>query len=245
MTEQLCDHVSSFPSLPGDLYSNSHQSSYQLTSPTRKHTRSTMYSSSALADCKLLDPHSQPRVQPCAAIAAFRPEEFTSISSQQAQWDPRRPHPAPAVLKPFLPDADGACFAAALSACAESLKSQQQAHGVVELPFPGMHTLDLAFPLAQPALMEAGQQLLERPREFQAALTQCPLSQAEIRHAVVAADGYTYDALSIVQWRQQCPAFISMMSPLTRRPVLDRRLADNFSLQSLLQAVAAQRLRPL
>lgn len=182
MTEQLCDHVSSFPSLPGDLYSNSHQSSYQLTSPTRKHTRSTMYSSSALADCKLLDPHSQPRVQPCAAIAAFRPEEFTSISSQQAQWDPRRPHPAPAVLKPFLPDADGACFAAALSACAESLKSQQQAHGVVELPFPGMHTLDLAFPLAQPALMEAGQQLLERPREFQAALTQCPLSQVNLRH---------------------------------------------------------------
>ncbi|KAL3152768.1 hypothetical protein ABBQ38_012356 [Trebouxia sp. C0009 RCD-2024] len=205
MRDQLCHHLTRFPCLPEDLYSNSHQ-------PT---------------------------------IAAFRPEEFTSVSPQQSQWNPRRPHPTPAVLNPFPSDADGVCFAAALSACAESLKSQQQAHGVVERPFPGMHTLDLAFPLAQPALLEAGQQLLECPREFQAALTRCPLSQAEIRHAVIAADGFTYDALSIVQWRQQHPAFMSMISPLTGLPVLDRRLADNLSLQSLLQATAAQRLRPL
>lgn len=182
MRDQLCHHLTRFPCLPEDLYSNSHQPS-QLVTTSRKHTRSTMmYSSSALADCKLLDPHSQPRVQQCAAIAAFRPEEFTSVSPQQSQWNPRRPHPTPAVLNPFPSDADGVCFAAALSACAESLKSQQQAHGVVERPFPGMHTLDLAFPLAQPALLEAGQQLLECPREFQAALTRCPLSQVNIRH---------------------------------------------------------------
>lgn len=185
MQDRRCEITSGFPPLPEDLYSDIYQSS-QLASSNRKHTRSTFYHSPTLADRELFKQHpqrellgqlSQPDVHQCAAIAAFRPEEFPSASSQQGLWHPRHSHLAPADLDPFRSDTDGGCCTAALAACAANVTSQQQASGVVALPFPGMHTLDLSFPFAQPALLEAGQQLLERPQEFQAALTRSPLSQ--------------------------------------------------------------------
>ena len=104
-----------------------------------------------------------------------------SASPQQGNWHQRHFQPAAADLDPFPSDADVRCFAAALSARVEASISQQQADDAVALPFPGMHTLDLTFPFAQPARWEAAQQLLQRPRDFQAAMTQCPLSQVPFR----------------------------------------------------------------
>lgn len=131
-----------------------------------------------LAECEVYRQHSQPDVQHRAAIAAFRPEEIMSASPQQGRWHQGHFHPAPADFDPFPCEADVQSFAAALSARVEGSRSWQQADDAVALlPFPGMHTLDLTFPFAQPARWEAAQQLLERPQDFQAAMTQCPLSQ--------------------------------------------------------------------
>ena len=171
---------SSFPELPEDLYTRDCPSS-QFAFHSRKHNRSIRHSSQILADCEAYRHHSRPDVHHHAAIAAFRPEEVMSASPQQSTWHQRRFPPAPADLDSFPSNADVQCFTAALSARAEGLKSQQQAYDVVALPFPGMHTLDLTFPFAQPARWEAALQLLERPGDFQAAVTRCPLSQVPFR----------------------------------------------------------------
>ena len=173
-TNEQLYQCTSFPQLPEDLYTRDCQST-QFAFHSRKHNRPIRHSSQILAECEVYQSH--PDVQHCAAIAAFRPEEITSASLQQGNWHQGRFQPAPADADSFPSNADVRCFAAALSARAEGLRNQQQACDAVALPFPGMHTLDLTFPLAQPALWEAAQQLLEGPGDFQAAMTRCPLSQ--------------------------------------------------------------------
>lgn len=167
----------SFPELPEDLYTNDSSHSSPFATTSRKLSRAARHSPHDPAPVGVHAHHSQPVVHHHAAIAAFRPEENTSASAQQGRQHARHPQTAPADLDSFPSDADVQCFIAALSGRAEGLKCQQQACDVVALPFPGMHSLDLTFPLAQPALGEAGQSLLEHPRDFQAALMRCPLSQ--------------------------------------------------------------------
>ena len=183
-TNKQLHQCSSFPQLPQDLYTRDCQSN-QFAIHSRKHTRSIRHSSQILAECEVYQ-HSQPDVQHHAAIAAFRPVEFPPASQLppaspcQGKWHQRHFQTASADFDSFSSNEDIRCFAAAVSARVEGLKSQQQAHDVVARPFPGMHTLDLTFPFAQPALWEAAQQLLERPQDFQAAMTRCPLSQVPI-----------------------------------------------------------------
>lgn len=171
----------SFPELPEDLYTSDCQSGHFATT-SKKLSRAAGHSLHEPALFGVSAHHSQPVVHHHAAIAAFRPEENTSASVQQGKQHPRHLQTAPAALDEFPSDVDVQCFVAALSARAEGLKCQQHACDVVALPFPGMHTLDLTFPLAQPALCEAAQMLLEHPRDFQAALMRCPLSQVLYLH---------------------------------------------------------------
>lgn len=178
--ENTNEQLYSFPQLPEDLYTRDCQSN-QFDVDSSKHTRSIRRSSQTLAEYEVYEHHPQPDVQHRAAIAAFRPEEILAASTHQGNWHQRRFQPAPADSGSFPSDDDVRCFAAAMSAHAEGLKGQQQAHDLVALPFPGMHTLDLTFPFTQPALWEAAQQLLERPRDFQAVMTRCPLSQVSHR----------------------------------------------------------------
>lgn len=174
-SEQLYQR-SSFPELPEDLYTSDFQSSH-FAATSRKLSRASRHSPHEPAPFGVSAHHSQPAMHHHAAIAAFRPEDNTSARAQQGTQHLRHLQAAPADLAEFPSDTDIQCFVAALSARAEGLKCQQQASVMVALPFPGMHTLDLTFPLAQPALCEAAQSLLEHPRDFQAALMRCPLSQ--------------------------------------------------------------------
>ena len=163
---------SSFPQLPEDLYNSSLQSN-EYGSASRKFTKSIRPDP---ADAiRRFENHLQPNVQRNAAISAFRPE--TTGAHQWGKPHPGQSHTASAEQDAFPSSADVSLFSAALSARIQHFKAQQQLADEVELPFPGMHTLDLSFPFAQPACYEAAQQLMDHPDNFQAALTRCPLSQ--------------------------------------------------------------------
>lgn len=62
-----------------------------------------------------------------------------------------------------------------------------------------------------------------------------------MQNAVIAADGYTYDAEQLMQWRHQHYADFHLTSPLTRQPLQGALLLQNSHVQLLLQVVAAQR----
>ena len=175
---------SSFPQLPEDLYNSGLQPD-QYGGASRKLPRFISHDHSAAATMGF-ENCLQPNVQQNAARAAFRPEiaafrpEITSFAAhEQGSALSGHPQTACADQNTFPSHADVSLFSAALSVRVQHVHAQQQLTHEVELPFPGMHTLDLSFPLAQPACYEAAQQLTERPGDFQAALTRCPLSQVQ------------------------------------------------------------------
>lgn len=118
-----------------------------------------------------------------AAIAAFRPE-WPGLSCKRRQGD--FDSTASAAYHAFPSTADIQSFAAALSEHMDSTQLQQHPCNGIELPFPGMHTLELSPDYAQPAVYEAVQQLMQHPGEYLQAVTCCPLSK--VTHAQTCAD---------------------------------------------------------
>ena len=164
-----------FPHLPDDLYDDNRQPS-GLAGVHAQFSKPLSHVFLPSLPAGHLQQHAWQSLQPFAAIAAFRPETSSLLSSRhkpQSESD--------------ITAADDDChyltasrvesFTAALSANVESLRQQQQPCKSLDLPFPGMHTLDLSSPFAQPTVYEAMQQLMDRPAEFLCAATCCPLSQ--------------------------------------------------------------------
>ncbi len=163
------------PYLPDDLYEESAQPS-GLADVHMKFSKPMSHASPTPLPAALFQQRSRQSLQQYAAIAAFRPEAvYLSSPKQKAQSETAATASVPANGYPSAADAD--VFSAALSANAEILRHQQQSYEVVELPFPGMHTLDLRPPFAQPAVYEAVQQLLDHPGDYLHATACCPLSQ--------------------------------------------------------------------
>ncbi len=213
-----------------------------------------------------------------AAIAAFRPE-WPGLSNKRRQGD--FDSTASAAYHAFSLATDVQSFAAALSEHTDSTQLQQNPSNSIELPFPGMHTLELSPDYAQPAVYEAVQQLMQHPGEYLQAVTCCPLSkvthahtcadsqlasqillpsplllllqqpchscrhilvmQGEIKHAVTAADGYTYDLASICKWAQDHSGIVKSVSPMTQMPLGSSMLVRNHSIQSLIESNAVYR----
>ncbi|KAA6421187.1 MAG: hypothetical protein FRX49_08886 [Trebouxia sp. A1-2] len=130
-----------------------------------------------------------------AAIAAFRPE-WPGLSYKRRQGDST----ASAAYYACSSATDVQSFVAALSEHIESTQPHHNPSNSVELPFPGMHTVELSPEYAQPAVYEAVQQLTQHRGKYLQAITCCPLSKGEMKHAMTAADGYTYDFASICKW---------------------------------------------
>ena len=117
-----------------------------------------------------------------AAIAAFRPES-PGLSCKRCQGD--FDSTASAAYHAFLSTADVQIFAAALSEHMDS--TQLHPSNRIELPFPGMHTLEPSPDYAQPAVHEAVQQLVQHPGEYLQAATCCPLSKVTHAHTCAAS----------------------------------------------------------
>ncbi len=268
------------PHLPDDLYEASMPPS-GLDSMQVKSAKladsSTSGSDSGWQEVSAVHSHqlSVQGQQQHAAIAAFRPG-WPGLSCRRRQGD--SDSTASAAYHAFPSAADVQCFAASLSEQMGSTQLQQHPSDIVELPFPGMHTLDLSPDYAQPAVFEAVQQLMQHPGEYLRAVTCCPLSkvthahtcadssqifltsplllllqqschsckdihvmQGEMKHAVTAADGYTYDLASICKWAQEHSGIIKSVSPITQRPLGGSMLVRNHSIQSLIESNAIHR----
>ena len=63
-----------------------------------------------------------------------------------------------------------------------------------------------------------------------------------MQNAVIAADGYTYDAEQLIRWSRQHHAAVGLASQLTKQPLQSVLLLQNSHVQLLLQLVAAQRV---
>ena len=65
--------------------------------------------------------------------------------------------------------------------------------------------------------------------------------QGEMKHAVTAADGYTYNLASICKWAQDHAGIVKSLSPLTQMPLGSSMLVRNHSIQSLIESNAVHR----
>lgn len=176
------------PYLPDDLYETSILPSgldrMQLKS-AKLADSSTSDSDYSWQEASAMHSHqlSVHRQQQHAAIAAFRPE-WAGLSYKRRQDD--LDSTASAAYRACSPATDVQSFVAALSEHTHSTQLQQNPSNSIELPFPGMHTLELSPDYAQPAVYEAVQQLMQHSGEYLQAVTCCPLSQ--VTHAHTCAD---------------------------------------------------------
>ncbi len=271
------------PHLPDDLY----ETSMLPSGLDRMQVKSAKLADSSTSDCDYgwqevsavhsgqLSVQSQPQH---AAIAAFRPE-WPGLSYNKRQGDFGSTASAAYYACPSATDVQS--FIAALSEHTDSTQLQQHPYNSIELPFPGMHTLELGPDYAQPAVHEAVQQLMQHPGEYLQAVTCCPLSkvihahicadsqlasqillkgplllllqqpchscrhtlimQGEMKHAVTAADGYTYDLASICKCAQDHSGIVKFVSPMTQMPLGSSNLVRNHSIQSLIESKAVHR----
>ena len=169
------------PHLPDDLY----EASMPPSGLDRMQVKSAKFADSSTSDSDYswqevsavhspqLSVQSQ---QQHAAIAAFRPE-WPGLSCKRHQGD--FDSTASAAFRSIT---DVQSFIAALSEHTDSTKLQQYPSNSIELPFPGMHTLELSPDYAQPAVYEAVQQLMQHPGEYLQAVTCCPLSKVTHAH---------------------------------------------------------------
>lgn len=214
-----------------------------------------------------------------AAIAAFRPE-WPGLSYKRRQGDST----ASAAYYACSSATDVQSFVAALSEHIESTQPHHNPSNSVELPFPGMHTVELSPEYAQPAVYEAVQQLTQHRGKYLQAITCCPLSkvthahtcadsqlasqilltspfrvccccfstlvahadtflvmQGEMKHAMTAADGYTYDFASICKWDHDHFGIVRFVSSMTQMPLSNSMLVQNHSIQSLIESCAVHR----
>ena len=65
--------------------------------------------------------------------------------------------------------------------------------------------------------------------------------QEKTKHAVTAADGYTYDLASICKWAQDHSGIVKSVSPMTQMPLGSSMLVRNHSIQSLIGSSAVHR----
>jgi hypothetical protein len=65
--------------------------------------------------------------------------------------------------------------------------------------------------------------------------------QGKMKHAVTAADGYTYDLASICKWAQDHSGILKSVSPMTQMPLGSSMLVRNHSIQSLVESNAVHR----
>jgi len=176
------------PYLPDDLYETSILPSgldrMQLKS-AKLADSSTSDSDYSWQEASAMHSHqlSVQRQQQHAAIAAFRPE-WAGLSYKRRQDDLHST--ASAAYCACSSATDVQSFVAALSEHTHSTQLQQNPSNSIELPFPGMHTLELSPDYAQPAVYEAVQQLMQHSGEYLQAVTCCPLSK--VTHAHTCAD---------------------------------------------------------
>ncbi len=62
-----------------------------------------------------------------------------------------------------------------------------------------------------------------------------------MKHAVTAADGYSYDLASICKWAQDHSGIVKSVSPMTQMPLGSSMLVRNHSIQSLIESNAVHR----
>lgn len=65
--------------------------------------------------------------------------------------------------------------------------------------------------------------------------------QEKTKHAVTAADGYTYNLASICKWAQDHSGIVKSVSPMTQMPLGSSMLVRNHSIQSLIESSAVHR----
>lgn len=162
--QQSCSFL---PVLPEDLYVAEPEPCSQSQRLLARHLATTKKFS-----CSVLKADTRPQLQQSAAILAFRPNATEGQCAYPVADNPTAS--APHCQYPTAADASN--FVTALFQEAHAA-NQRQTPVSAELPFPGMHSLDLSTHLARPALWEAVQHVVQQPGSFLSSATCCSLSQ--------------------------------------------------------------------